>query len=166
MFLFQHFGLPAQIKRELERTCMERTGEHGLLLEDFHDRVLDLPIWLVRGRFRKLPKTLTISTMFNSFSSQPFVTAYQDLYAGLDEGLVASRTFGLVHPWPYIPQGMVLHNRPPELLVPGVRMQCVIGTKKKREILTWEPLVNLLHAIDADAGGKWRPIDEGIDENG
>ena len=161
-FLFQHFGLPARIRWELQQDCRAKTGEYGLLLEDFHQRFPDLPVRLVVGRFRHLQKSLTVSTMFNSFSAQPFVTAYAKAYEEADETERGGRTFALVHYWPHVPQrAMVVHEKPPEILVHGVRVHCVVTEKKKSRVTTWEPLTQLLRTIDRDAGGKWRPVEDG-----
>ena len=148
--LFSSFGLPAQVKWQLTGECESRSGEKGLKLEAVFDRYPQLPFRLLStGRFRKLPQTLTISQLFSTFSTQPFVLAWNRFYDAMPRGDRKSMTVGLVHYWPFVSHhAMVLHNRPPSLDRPGVRVYCVGREDKKKRVLTWEPLINFFQSID------------------
>lgn len=154
MLLFTHFGLPAKVKWQLVEEHQLRTGESGLTLEAVFGHYPSLPLRLHVCRFRKLPKELVISTMFNAFSTRPFMQAYERLREGLDTSELSGKVIALIHPWPNITHGMCLHECPPRHRMPGVRVQCSIKTKKGLRTFTWQPLVDLLHAIDA--GEKWK----------
>lgn len=147
--VFTTFRLPAQVKWQLANDCAARSGEKGLKLPVVFDRYPALPFRLFVCPFRKLPQTLTISQIFSTFSTQPFTKAWNRIYAGLDKEDRKCRTIGLVHYWPYVAQhAMILHNSPPALDKPGVRVYCMGKEDEKKRVLTWEPLVNYFHGVD------------------
>lgn len=137
-FLFKKFRLPSAVKTALYRARFSLGERRCLLLEDFYAQYPSFPIRLVVKQYKNSGIS-RLSSLFLSFGSQPFV---KDLEKLLEDA--SHPVQGLVHSWPFIPQGMVLHNYPAESSVVGGRF-CY--TREDGSIWFWEPLLNLFSSI-------------------
>lgn len=140
--LFQKFRLPGAAKAAIYQHRLADDGLRHLTLADFYAQYPTFPVRLSVRCYPKLSKQLRLSSLFLTFGSQPFV---RDLEEILEES--AQRIQGIVHPWPYIPQGMVLHNYPCESLHGGR----FVYTREDGGEWFWEPLPRLLQGI------RWQP---------
>lgn len=149
-----------KISTDLRRRMRDWNEERGegdrLDFEALHHVLPELPVQLFCKIFPNLGKRLTVSRFFTAFASTEVYKYYQQLVK--DQGL-ERHCVGLVFRWPRLggpgagPTGLVLHNRPPQWDVPGVRLT---WTNKEGETLVVEPLPVLLAAI-LGGSSEWRP---------
>lgn len=156
--IFAHFKLPAEVKHQMLDEFRTTFGlgfgaQPRLVLPMFYSHYAEFPIYLVVKRFKSWTKTLTLSRAMNTFGRDPLVKAWETLADDIPEEF-ADKSRGIVHPWPNVAHGMVLHNRALDqerLKMPkkykdeqGRGRARLLYETQRGELLTWEPLVNLL----------------------
>lgn len=136
------------------------SGTSVLTLPPFLEHFGQFPVYLSVAKIPGVTKNCTVDKLFNKMSTRKIV----DVYATMRDELVPEHyqdyPFALVFPWPYIPKGMVLHDKsvtldelPVGLKKPCVRLVWTLSKRKQRygKYLVLEPLDQLLAAI------TWEP---------
>ena len=153
------YGIPGSIRSMLKDRHVASTGEDPqITLHDWFCQFPTFPIYL-RGVYKpRLNKSCPMPRFFTDFRGLPFVKEYIGLRS---ESRELAPYCGLVVRWPFFAaagnllDGFVLHNRPPDMTFPGVRLT---WRGPGNGFLIWQPFLNLLDEIDASCPGKkWSP---------
>jgi hypothetical protein len=143
--LCKHFRLPSKAKSAMRSQFGARTGEYRLTLDAFYEQFPACPVYFVARVFRKVAMKSTVSRLLSRFLEQAFTKAFAGLDDDVPVDIQDSHAIALVFPWPYLPDGMVLHNRTRENDTAGGRFTWVSATGA---YLTMEPMSVFLKTID------------------
>jgi hypothetical protein len=155
--LLKRFCIPDMYKYEMLTESERRWGTKGLDLDLFLDFFPTFPVQLVPTSFPNITRKFTVADLFGRFDKTLLLRRYETClreYRRRDR----HRSLGMVFNWPHLKGGggLVLHNHPIDVAVPGTRLFWV---SERGEQVVLETLNVLLDTIDNEApGGEgWKP---------
>jgi hypothetical protein len=155
--LLRRYDIPDEHRDLMLRDSEHRCGIKSLSLFTFHEFYPTFPICLRTTYFPYVSRDCTVADLFKRFDQTMLVLRYETVFEDITEE-DAELPCGMVFDWPYLQGGggMVLHNQPINVDVPGTRLFYV--SKQGRQ-LVMETLDVVLDTIDANApgGGGWLP---------
>lgn len=155
--LLRRYEIAEEYKLQMLQEWEKRCGVRALTLVVFSQFFPTFPIRLATTYFPSVNQECTVVDMFKGFGATKLVLRYETIFESVDDD-AAETPCGMVFNWPYLRGGggMVLHNQPINVDVPGSRFFYV--SKRGRQ-LVMETLDVVLDTIDANApGGEgWQP---------
>lgn len=155
--LLKRFCIPDMYKYEMLTESERRWGTKGLDLDLFLDFFPTFPVQLVPTSFPSITSKFTVADLFGRFDKTLLLQRYETClheYRRRDR----HRSLGMVFNWPHLKGGggLVLHNHPIDVAVPGSRL---LWVSDRGEQVVLETLNVLLDTIDnGEPGGEgWKP---------
>lgn len=155
--LLQRYGIDDEYKHQMLQESKDRCDVRSLSLLIFGQFFPTFPIHLQTTYFPNVSQECSVVDMFNRFGDTLLVLRYETIFESVADD-DADTPCGMVFEWPYLKGGggMVLHNQPINVDVPGSRFFFV---SKRGQQLVMETLDVVLDTIDANApgGAGWQP---------
>lgn len=155
--LLKRFRIPEVYKYKMLADSKRRWGTAGLGLDPFLDFFPTFPVQLEPTYFPYIANKFTVADLFGRFDKTLLLLRYETClreYRRRDR----HRSFGMVFNWPHLKGGggLVLHNHPIDVAVPGSRL---LWVSERGEQVVLETLNVLLDTIDngAPGGEGWKP---------
>ena len=157
--LISRYGL-SSYKSWLRKQSQQQTGSSLLTMNSFLDSFGQFPVYMAVTKIGGLIKNCALDKLYNKMSTRKMIEAYVTMRDELVPDYYQDYPFALVFPWPYIPKGMVLHDKgidievlPEGLKKPCVRLVWTLSKRKQRygKYLVLEPVDQFL------AGIRWEP---------
>ena len=151
--LLEHYNLPSKVKYQLLNMYEEKYQEKRLTLTFFHIMFPTFPVFLDANRVHKQVRRLSLPDLCKRFEQLPIWDAYQeawDRYSGCEE----RKPVGVVFPWAYLRDEVIVHDLLVDQPNPGFRMQY---KTKDGVVLTLQSFSDFIADIDRREGGKWAP---------
>lgn len=135
------FGL-TKAKWPMLKAQEEATGVKRLTMLDFYCRFPDFPVFLVASSIYKVDQNVTVQKLFQRFEKTQLYREFENA-ADLMPEEFADKPFGVVVRWPYLKNGLVVHDAAVDVVADGMRMLY----HKNRRCIVIESFDNLLSGL-------------------
>jgi len=158
-WLFVRHRIRGNLRQALRERHLGMTGQEHVTIEAWNDGFPTYPVHFAASMIRRANE-IPHGHLFCRFRETQLARKFDKTADEIGDEI--DKPLALVIRWPQLIRsgeasgGMVLHNREPDLRVPGSRLVWS-HTEPEYGMLTLQPLSLLIKEIDAAEGGAWRP---------